>query len=31
VVIDKGNSTIVDGDGTKKDIEARVKQIKAQI
>jgi len=31
VVIDKDNTTIVDGSGDKKDIEARVKQIRAQI
>jgi len=31
VVIDKENTTIVDGAGAKKDIEARVTQIKAQI
>ena len=31
VVIDKDNTTIVDGAGKKKDIEARVTQIKAQI
>lgn len=31
VVIDKENTTIVNGAGTKKDIEARVTQIKAQI
>ncbi len=31
VVIDKENTTIVDGAGRKKDIEARVTQIKAQI
>ncbi len=31
VTIDKENTTIVDGAGTKADIEARVKQIKAQI
>jgi chaperonin GroEL len=31
VVIDKENTTIVNGAGTKKDIEARVAQIKAQI
>jgi len=31
VVIDKENTTIVDGAGRKKDIEARVAQIKAQI
>src|SRR5256884_3484666 len=31
VVIDKENTTIVDGAGKKKDIEARVNQIKAQI
>ncbi|HOW50701.1 MAG TPA: chaperonin GroEL [bacterium] len=31
VVIDKENTTIVDGAGKKKDIDARVKQIKAQI
>jgi chaperonin GroEL len=31
VVIDKENTTIVDGAGAKKDIEARVAQIKAQI
>ena len=29
--IDKDNTTIIDGAGDKKDIEARVKQIKAQI
>jgi chaperonin GroEL len=31
VVIDKENTTIIDGAGKKKDIEARVGQIKAQI
>src|SRR5512134_3871215 len=31
VVIDKDNTTIVDGAGDKADIEARVKQIRAQI
>jgi chaperonin GroEL len=31
VVIDKENTTIVDGAGSKKDIEGRVAQIKAQI
>ncbi len=31
VVIDKDSTTIVDGAGKKKDIDARVKQIKAQI
>ncbi|NLW36634.1 chaperonin GroEL [Syntrophorhabdus aromaticivorans] len=31
VVIDKDNTTIVDGAGDKRDIEARVKQIRAQI
>ncbi|HBE45666.1 MAG TPA: chaperonin GroEL, partial [Deltaproteobacteria bacterium] len=31
VVIDKDNTTIVDGAGSKKDIEARVKQIRTQI
>ena len=31
VTIDKDNTTIVDGSGKKTDIEARVKQIKAQI
>src|SRR5438034_1908059 len=31
VVIDKENTTIVDGAGKRKDIEARVAQIKAQI
>ena len=31
VKIDKENTTIIDGAGSKKDIEARVKQIKAQI
>ena len=31
VTIDKENTTIVDGAGNKSDIEARVKQIKAQI
>jgi chaperonin GroEL len=31
VTIDKENTTIVDGAGSKPDIEARVKQIKAQI
>ncbi len=31
VTIDKENTTIVDGAGTKPDIEARVKQIKVQI
>ncbi|MGD9576635.1 MAG: chaperonin GroEL [Syntrophorhabdus sp.] len=31
IVIDKDNTTIVDGGGDKKDIEGRVKQIRAQI
>jgi len=31
ITIDKDNTTIVDGAGDKKDIEARVKQIRAQI
>jgi chaperonin GroEL len=31
VVIDKDNTTIIDGAGKKEDIEARVKQIRAQI
>src|SRR5665647_793649 len=31
VTIDKENTTIVDGAGSKADIEARVKQLKAQI
>ncbi len=31
IVIDKDNTTIVDGAGEKKEIEARVKQIRAQI
>ncbi|MEA2624862.1 MAG: chaperonin GroEL [Candidatus Binatota bacterium] len=31
VVIDKDNTTIIDGGGKKSDIEARVKQIRAQI
>jgi chaperonin GroEL len=31
VVIDKENSTIIDGAGKKNDIEARIKQIRAQI
>ncbi|PIU00359.1 MAG: chaperonin GroEL [Bdellovibrionales bacterium CG10_big_fil_rev_8_21_14_0_10_45_34] len=31
IVIDKDNTTIIDGSGKKADIEARVKQIKAQI
>src|SRR3546814_4191970 len=31
VVIDKDNTTIVDGAGSKKDIEARCTQIRAQI
>ncbi|MBN2107677.1 MAG: chaperonin GroEL, partial [Deltaproteobacteria bacterium] len=31
VTIDKDNSTIVEGNGTKKAIEARVKQIRAQV
>ncbi len=31
VVIDKENTTIIDGAGKKADIEARIKQIKAQI
>jgi chaperonin GroEL len=31
IVIDKDNTTVVDGAGTKKEIEARVKQIKTQI
>ena len=31
VVIDKDNTTIVEGGGTKKDIEGRVKQLRAQV
>ena len=31
VTIDKENTTIVDGAGSKSDIEGRIKQIKAQI
>src|SRR5204863_3685942 len=31
VVIDKDNTTIIDGAGKKADIEARVKQIRAQV
>ena len=31
IIIDKDNTTIVNGGGTKKDIQARVTQIKAQI
>ena len=31
VVIDKDNTTIIDGAGKKQDIEARVKQIRAQV
>jgi chaperonin GroEL len=31
VLIDKENTTIIDGGGQKKDIEGRIKQIKAQI
>jgi chaperonin GroEL len=31
VIIDKDNSTIVNGDGTKEEIEGRINQIKAQI
>jgi len=31
VVIDKDNTTIIDGDGAEVDIQARVKQIRAQI
>jgi len=31
IVVDKDNTTIVDGAGSRKDIEARVKQIRAQI
>ncbi|MDB5486374.1 MAG: groL, partial [Reyranella sp.] len=31
VVIDKDNTTIIDGAGKKKDIEARIKQIRAQV
>ncbi len=31
VTIDKDNTTIVSGDGNKEDVDARVKQIKAQI
>ena len=31
VKIDKDNSTIIDGDGAQKDIEARKKQIRAQV
>ncbi len=31
IVVDKDNTTIVDGAGSKEDIEARIKQIRAQI
>ena len=31
IVIDKDNTTIIDGSGTKKEIDARVKQIRTQI
>ena len=31
IVIDKDNTTIVEGAGTKKDIEGRVKQLRAQV
>src|SRR5690606_23028526 len=31
VQVDKENTTIIDGAGQKKDIEARIKQIRAQI
>ena len=31
IVIDKENTTIVDGEGKKGDIEGRIKQIRAQI
>jgi len=31
VVVDKENTTIVDGDGVKKDIEARISQLRKQI
>src|SRR5207237_7222924 len=31
IVIDKDNTTIIDGAGKKADIEARIKQIRAQI
>jgi len=31
VVIDKDNTTIIDGDGAEADIQARVKQIRAQV
>jgi chaperonin GroEL len=31
IVVDKDNSTIIDGAGKKSDIEARIKQIRAQI
>lgn len=31
IVIDKDNTTIIDGSGAKKEIEARVKQIRAQV
>jgi chaperonin GroEL len=31
IVVDKDNTTIIDGAGSQKDIEARVKQIRAQI
>ncbi|OGI55034.1 MAG: chaperonin GroL, partial [Candidatus Muproteobacteria bacterium RIFCSPHIGHO2_02_FULL_60_13] len=31
VVVDKDNTTIIDGAGKKQDIEARIKQLKAQI
>jgi chaperonin GroEL len=31
IVVDKDNTTIIDGAGSQKDIEARVKQIRAQV
>lgn len=31
IVVDKDNTTVIDGSGVKKDIEARCKQIRAQI
>ena len=31
IVVDKDNTTIIDGEGTKQDIDARVQQIRNQI
>ena len=31
IVVDKDNTTVIDGNGQKKEIEARVKQIRAQV